>query len=307
MAKFLLRDHTRLIDIGSKISLELFNDKDLNKVDNFTGYSYLKNIIEILDSISVNISIGITGIPTKTLNRVVLEFFFGATYLFTDKNTYTQKCKDIAFLSIIEEQKGFEPLYKENIGKTEKKLKEQYKFDKEIKLSELDYTKNKNHYDKLLNHSDFDIVKIEYERTKNKDFFKKKNIVPWYSLWDGPNTIETLSHRTNTWNIYDSIYRDLSLYLHGHRIIESNKIHKNKDGSLFTYSIRTPYELDFVTTPSIYICNYLFNKIIDNYLFNKIEMKNELNKILVNYFKLKPKREPFNPISNSFIPFPSPL
>lgn len=293
-----------LIEIGGKISFELMNGTDTSKVDNFSGHLYLKNLIEILDSISVNISCGITGASTKILNRVVLEYFFGATYLFIDKDTYLRKCRDIAFISLIEERKGFEPFYKENLGKTSNKLKKQYKLNAEPELSKLDYTKNKNHYDQLLNHSDFNIVNKEFNRTKNKDFFKKKQIVPWYSLWDGPNTIEVLSHKTGTWHIYDTIYRNFSLYLHGHITIESNKIHKNKDGSIFTYSLRTPYELDFVTTPSIYICNFLFNKIIDNYLIDKDEIKNDLRQILINYFKIKPNNEPFDPNSNSFIPFP---
>lgn len=293
-----------LIEIGVQISIELFNRADFKKSDNFSGYLYLKNLIEILDSISVNISHGITTTPTKILNRSALEYFFGATYLFLDKTKYIQKCKDIAFISIMEERKGFEPFYEENIGKIARKLKQQYKIKERLDFSKMDYSENKSKYDNLINHPDFKEVIQEYNRTKNKEFFKKKNIIPWYSLWDGPNTIEILAHRTNTWKIYDSIYRDFSLYSHGHKIIDSNRIHKDIKGNLITYPIRTPYEMDFVTTPSIYICNFLFNKILDDYLIENSEIRIELLKVLKNYFKIKPNQEPFDPKSNSFIPFP---
>ncbi|WP_373524053.1 DUF5677 domain-containing protein [Aquiflexum sp.] len=293
-----------LVDIGVTISIDLMKNEDLNKINNFSGYMYLKNLLEILDSISINIANGITGTSTKTLNRVALEYFFGAYYLFIKKTHYQKKCKDIAFISILEERKGFEPFYKENLKKTSEKLKNQYKIDVGSKLSNIDYSKNQKKYDQLLNHSDFKEVKNEYTRTKNKDFFKYKNIVPWYSLWDGPNNIEILSRQTETWNIYDSLYRNFSLYLHGHKTIEINRIHKDSKGTLFTYAIGTPYELNFITSPFIYICHYLFHKILNDYIIEKDELMIRLDEVLLNYFKYNPKEDPFDPITNSFKPFP---
>lgn len=293
-----------LVALGVEISLALFQNSDIRKIDNFSGYMYLKNLLEILDSISVNISKGLTGVSTKTLNRVALEYFFGAYYLFYEKNEYMRKCNDIAFMSLLEERKGFEPMYKENLKKTSKKLRDQYKLNIGNDLLKLDYSENQKYFNNLLNHPDFQSVYVEYKRTKNKEFFKKKSIVPWYSLWDGPNTIESLAHKTNTWQVYDSIYRNFSLYLHGHKSIELNRIHKNEDGSLFTYSIGTPYELNFVSTPTIYICNYLFSKIINHFIKDKNEIKEKLDKTLLYYIKINPKKDPFDPILNSFIPFP---
>lgn len=295
---------SELVDIGVKTSMDLIKNESLDKVNNFSGYMYLKNLLEILDSIAINISNGITGTSTKTLNRVALEHFFGAYYLFIKKNDYQRKCKDIAFISILEERKGFEPFYKENLKKTSEKLKNQYKIDVGLKLLNTDYSKNQKKYDQLLNHPDFAEVKNEYNRTKNKDFFKHKNIVPWYSLWDGPNNIEILSRQTETWNTYDSLYRNFSLYLHGHKTIEKDRIHYDSEGKLFTYAIRTPYELNFISAPFIYICYYLFHKILEDYIIEKDELISRLDRVLIKYFKYNPIEDPFDPMTNSFKPFP---
>lgn len=294
-----------LANFGEDLYRILFELKEFSPSKILPAVNYLKNFVEIIDSISVNISKSITTTPTRILIRAATEYFFALMYLFENKNSVEQKSLTISYCSIIEDMRGYEPFFPENIKETEKKLRAENKNFNKIDLGGLDYSRKAEYFKNLLNHSDFRDIKVEYLRTSKGSYFKKKKYIPWYSLWDGPTNVRSLASFTGMINIYESIYNEFSHYTHGSKSFQKDFIHQDIDGFLHMYQKRTPYNLKFVSTPSWLLCFHIYRKFIKVIGNNDQKLNSKLDKMLMQFERINPKDEPINIDEDLVLKFPN--
>jgi len=303
--KFYSKSISDLADFGEELYRVFFEMIDFNPVNILSGVNYFKNFVEIIDSISVNISKSIATAPTRILIRAATEYFFSLMYLFENKNSVEQKSLTISYCSIIEDMRGYEPFFPENIKETEKKLKsENVKYQK-IDLGDLDYGAKAKYFKDLLGHPDFKEIKLEYLATSKSPRFKAKKYIPWYSLWDGPTNVKALASKTGTINIYESIYNEFSHYTHGSKSFQKDFIHQDGNGSLRMYQKRTPYNLKFVSDPSRILCAILFLRFIKIIGNNDQILYSKLNEIRLQFERINPKDEPIDIDKGLVLKFPS--
>lgn len=292
-------------EFGEKLYRELFELEEFKAVNILAGVNYFKNFIEIIDAISVNIGSSITTAPTRILIRSATEYFFSLMYLFEDKESIERKSLSISYCSIIEEMRGYEPFFPENLRETERRLKLEFKDAQNIDLSSFDYTSKAKYFKELLGHSDFREIHQEYIKTSNSTFFKNKKYIPWYSLSAGPTNVKNLALKTDMINIYESIYNEFSHYTHGSKSFQTDFIHQGQDGSLHMYQKRTPYNLKFVSSPSISLCYILFGKFIKVFKNDDEKLFSELDSLVKNYKKTDPESEPIDINKGLVLKFPN--
>jgi hypothetical protein len=226
-------------------------------------------------------------------------------FLFENRDSLEQKALTISYCSIIEDRRGYEPFFPENIMETERKLRAENKNFHKIDLGHLDYSRKAEYFKNVLNHSDFRDIQEEYLRTSNSPYFKKKKYIPWYSLWDGPTNVRSLASFTGMINIYESIYNEFSHYTHGSKSFQKDFIHQDIDGFLHMYQKRTPYNLQFVSTPSWFLCAHLYRKFIKVIGNNDQKLNTKLDKILMQFERINPKDEPINIDKDLVLKFPN--
>lgn len=302
--KFYSRSLCDLADLGEGIYRKIFEMEEFKAPNILPAVNYFKNFVEIIDSVSVNVEKGITTAPTRVLIRAATEYFFSLMYLFEDRKSLELKSLAISFCSIIEERRGYEPFFPENIKSTEVKLRSENENLGQIDLSEFDYSAKSRYFDELLGHPDFKEVKDEYLKTSKKTYFNKKKFIPWYSLWNGPLNVKELADRTFKTNIYESIYREFSHYTHGSKSFQKDFIHLDDQGYLHMYGKRTPYNLKFVSTPSWILCAELYRKVIRDILDDGQVWNDHLDNLLYKLKKVDPENEPIDISNNLVLKFP---
>ena len=95
-------------------------------------------------------------------------------------------------------------------------------------------------------YQDFD---AEFERTKAK---MKKRKVHWYSLYDGPDSVEALANKSKYPALYE-VYRGLSNTVHGVNIIQG-KIAGLANGQIGIDQLRFPKEAHSMTQYAHNLC-----------------------------------------------------
>lgn len=293
-----------LANFGEELYKKFFELEEFKPSHILPAVNYFKNFVEIIDSVSLNIQNGITTAPTRVLIRTATEYFFSLMYLFSDRNNLELRSLSISFCSIIEEKKGYEPFFPENLKRTEEKLREEFGQNSNINLKNIDYKDKKLYFENLIGHSDFDGIREAYNNTRISSHFKNKRFIPWYALWEGPRNIKVLAEKTGNINIYNSIYEEFSHYAHGSKSFQKDFIHIDETGNLHMYSKRTPYNLKFVSSPSFILCTKLYDRFIRLFLGGNEKLLDKLHQLVIDFKNKDPDIEPVNIEKNLVLKFP---
>ena len=100
-------------------------------------------------------------------------------------------------------------------------------------------------------------VHEEYEKRK----LSGKKVKKWFSLFDGPQSIEQVAVNIGLGGTYQILYRRLSEPTHGTGIIRGKIFSDAGKGSIL--DIKGPQNIQFVVSISISLTGHLFLKIID--------------------------------------------
>lgn len=204
----------RTVDFGIKLLEADFarggNERDLPPV------LFLKNLMGNIDAISVLVASSVLE-PCNVLLRTALENFFSLAYLLEDNAGSGQRSMDFLVWDLVERKKW---LKKGDINSIEHQvLVKKYKHDKRFKnspvitmpLAQQDW----NRIDLALEEEGYRETFHEFERTKKT---RKRNPA-WYSLSDGPGSLEELAGRLGYPVLYELLYRNFSISTHGNNIV----------------------------------------------------------------------------------------
>ncbi|MFD1314242.1 DUF5677 domain-containing protein [Namhaeicola litoreus] len=199
-----------VVNFGTHIILWDYKKKRDGK-DNHIPTLFLRNIIEIGDSISILIKSSSID-PSKILIRSLLENFFQLLYMLEKDEKERAQCfmiyKAVNDLKYYKKFISSDPSSKGLFSKLEK---DQSDFDITNLLDRDDFIKAIESKSSILKKPEFKDVYEEYLRTKKIGNGRNPN---WYSLYDGPKNIEQLSTHLRRVYYYEFFYRSFSQNVH---------------------------------------------------------------------------------------------
>ena len=206
-----------LVGFGLKI-IEWDRAKTKESYEDSPVIFFLRNLIEEIDAISILVKYGCAD-SSKNLLRTALENLFYLDYLL-ENNT---KMRSISYLvwNILNNNKVLARLI-ENSNEY-KDLSKKFEKDKLLKGMAPPIVEEAGDLIKLglkgLEQADFKLVKDEYDSVKTRI---KRN-PNWYSLFEGPQTLEQLANQINRGGTYEILYRNWSHCVHGTDIIQGKQ------------------------------------------------------------------------------------
>ena len=201
-------------DLGAAI-LEADFSKGGNEL-NLPPILFLKNLISTIDGISVLVANAIME-PCNVLLRTLLENFFSLEYLLEDNAGSGQRSRNFMVWDYLERRKW---LKKGDVNSHEHAiLIKKFKQDKRLYDSPVMTfpmaDKICERIDQGLNNKNNLATWKEYQRTKKV----KKKAPAWYSLFNGPGSIEELAAKVGYPALYEILYRGFSPSSHGNNIV----------------------------------------------------------------------------------------
>lgn len=214
-----------VVNFGTKIL-----DWDIKKTrkgkDKNVPSVFLRNSIELGDAISLLIEKSSID-PAKILIRSLLENTFGLLYMIEKDEDLRAHCflvcrinKDIRYYKQFIES---EDISKRFISKFIKQEPD-FKLENHCNPSEIKAVIKAK--EELLNLPLYDEVNVEYHRTCNKNQ-KRNNNPNWYSLYDGPNSFESLCNYLENTLLYEFQYRKYSENVHVTNVMKGFMKSKN--------------------------------------------------------------------------------
>ena len=297
-------DHlSDLVLLGFEFTNKVASEKKFNVINSLPGIIYLRTFFEIIDSIALNIRNGITEVPTRSLIRVLTEYFFGCMYLCKELNSYEDKSLSIAYTSILENEKGYSPFYEENLSHTYKMLKDDFNYMGTFDKFNFDYNSSKKFFKGVLEHPDFYKISEEYKRTKGQRAFKKKKFIPWYSLFYGPLNIAELSKNTGQFDMYETIYKEYSHDAHGSKVFRNQWSINQSSFVLSIDSIRVPVNMREPTILTTILTERLLTFCTRGLELENSEIIISFRNSLVKFLKKDPGFEPIDVKGNRVLNF----
>jgi hypothetical protein len=192
--------------------------------DNNIPSVFLRNIIELTDSISILIKHSSID-PAKIIFRSLIESCYGLNYML-EKNEKQRAYCFMVFKSVEKIKQCNNWISSENAHNI---------FTKKIKLDDLnlslsqyfdhpDFIKVKQQRQRLLTKEEFKPIYNEYLRTKKE----LKNDPKWYSLFNGPKNFRELAEYLGKSLRYEIYYKIYSDNVHG-TSVEKGFAHVEKD------------------------------------------------------------------------------
>jgi hypothetical protein len=253
-----LNDFSKTIDeivnFGSTILVNTSN-KNIDEYLKITVIAFLRNILEILDSISLLLKNSSVS-PCDILLRTLLESYLYLKYILQSE----PEKKALAYYycesqNLIRSNEKVDPTSQS--GKEFFKKLQNDELLKNIMPIQLDYQNQISDMKNTLAKNEFKVIEIEYKHLKKI----KKGNPKWYSLFSGPDRIETLADRVNLSGIYEIFYRVFSKSTHSSDLYRRNI--EITDGGAAIPQIRHAKEVDQKFSFTVSIGLAVYTKIID--------------------------------------------
>lgn len=229
---------------------------------------FLRNFLEEVDAISILIKHSSVD-PCKNLLRTALENLFYLEYIL-EKDSKNRALSYlvwnvIRYNKFLTKADGKSPEFNDFANKCRKDKFLKYSTPFIIKQSDLLKAEGK----KMLQLPKYLPIKTEYDNTKKR----LKKSPPWYSLFNGPDSVEKLASVLNFDALYEVLYRGFSDSIHGTDIIQG-KLSSDLSGMPQIDSLRSPKEAQAITQHCINFCLITFK----NYIGKRIpDKQNEFN------------------------------
>ncbi len=202
----------------------------------------LRHILELLDSVSINLKESCVD-PCKILLRAALESFFTIAYITeTDSNR-----RAMAYMVGYAHQKI--RTYRSFVPATDEGRRFQKSIQGDRLASKMELSVSPDMVESAIANLESLVVKplykeanAEYERCKRA----RKGVPYWYSLYNGPTSIEMLAEHLKLSAFYHMLYRQWSATAHGTEIIQGN-ISRTETGKGAIRQIRLPTEAQVLT------------------------------------------------------------
>jgi hypothetical protein len=221
----------------------------------------LRHILELLDSVSINIRNSCID-PCKLLLRGALESFFGVAYILETDTTR----RAMAFMATYSNQRlrtyrRFDQTSEQ--GKEYRNLlkKDRLAGDMIVSVPPSLVKSAIANLESLLTKPAYKEANAEYQKQKKSGSGNPY----WYSLHGGPKNIEKLADHLKLQAMYHILYRQWSSASHGTDIIQG-KISAQSEGQAAILQLRLPTDAQVLTSLAVTIGLELFQAIIKHYV-----------------------------------------
>jgi hypothetical protein len=225
----------------------------------------LRHALDMLDAISILLKEGAAD-ACKLQLRSMLEVLFGVRYMLqkdTDK-------RNMAFMvwhvnSRLKYCKRLDP--KRDTGKQFRQaLKKDY-WLRAVEIPDMPEAEQElrsriEDLEALLQEPEYAAAEAEYKRTQLES---KRRSMPWYSLYDGPRSIEDLARAVGAEGLYEVMYRDWSGIAHATDIIHGRISPGEELGAAALHQIRHPGDAQTVLSYALPIGLHLIRVIFLHY------------------------------------------
>ena len=179
--------------------------------DNNIPSIFLRNIIELADSISILISNSSID-PAKIIFRSLVESCYSLMYMLKEDEKQRAYCFMVS-KAISKIKNCNKWISNENAHKEFLKSMDSDNLDADLKVffDHPEFTKVKKQKEKLLGKSEFNLIYEEYLRTKRE----LSNNPNWYSLFNGPRNFRELTVYLDKALRYEFYYKTFSDNVHG--------------------------------------------------------------------------------------------
>jgi hypothetical protein len=230
---------------------------------------FLRNLVEEIDSISILVSHSAID-SSKSLLRTELENLLYIEYLF-QKDT-TKRAMSFLFWDAIN-QHNRNSIFDSKSSRG-KELKAKIKKDKLLS----NFNPFENSSIKEIQEQGKILLKQEMYRATRDEYYKTKNKINkspnWYSLYNGPKSLQQLANIVGYPAIYEIFYRNYSSSTHGNDIIRG-KLKWSEDERLQVVQIRHPEDLKLVVINSYHIAIQAYFVFLKNRLPEKRDTFNQ--------------------------------
>lgn len=245
---------------------------------------FLRNFLENLDAISILVQNSVIH-PCNGLLRTALENFFSIEYILLDESKNQKRARSFIFCNYKTNQKWL----KKGVPGTQeaKELKTKIKNDRYLK----DFSPTLNGAESMLPAVEALINDQEY-RDIRSEYEEKRKLIGnpmWYSLFDGPRSIERLAVVLGYPTFYEYVYRGWSETTHGVDIVQQ-RIHESPEGLFQLVALRN--KTDTAESVAQYCMNFsmlTFNVFIEKVApERKAEFKEWLEEAMLFNASLNP-------------------
>jgi hypothetical protein len=255
----LLNQFRSCLDNLNQYGLQLIKKYTENtsiKTGDIPIYMSLRHQMEIIDAIGVLISKGLAD-PCLTLLRSLFESFLQVEYILENDSEqrgrsfiYFEKLKEIEWFEKLDisTHKGKDFIAKINNDKILTRDGFQKPPGSDQILSDLRAQ---------LKTSEFLKIHTEFEKQR-----KSQKIKHWYSMFNGPQTLDQLAWVLKLSGTYEILYRHLSESAHSTGIIKGKIV--AKDGKGFMLGTRQADNIQFVFSITISLSCFMITRIIEN-------------------------------------------
>lgn len=260
-----------LVNFGSWLFMWCSKDNRLSTEDKIVCLVLLRRALEIIDSISILIRHSSIDV-SKVLLRSLIELLFEFEYLVKEDSSRRSTCYIVWYMNqMLELKKSFDPESKE--GK---------RFYSAIKLDKYMHKLNPTKPTTL----DLEIENIseiieEYKETNDeyrKTQRKSKRNFPWYAMYDGPKNAFELTKQIQLNGFYEYLFRHLSKTTHNTDLFQGVLNESKEDGQIGVIQIRSPMDINFVTTYTISFSLGLYNLMIEHFFPRSSHARQEFQK-----------------------------
>lgn len=263
-------------------------DKNTTGDENAVAFLMYRNILELIDSISVLVRNSCTE-PCKILLRSLFESFLNFNYLiekdFNLKGMDFLVCYRHDEINVLRRFDPKDPEYKKYQEKKAKDI-----IVKNIPQKPVpDVSERQESLRKIFEHQSYKESSAEYE--KYKAGHKGRPPKKWYSMRGGPNDVYNLADYLGFPAQYEVLYRSWSGLVHGTDIV-NEKLFIVEQGVASFAQLRYPSDAPFVTIMAISFGLSAIRLMSDHYLPDKIQenadwYKRELEESYMKLNKIK--------------------
>lgn len=244
------------VNFGTNLFVWLLGEKDLD-LDRLTVALFLRHELELLDGISSLLKTGCDE-PIRLLLRGAFEAHLGMLYIAEADSLQRALCYRVADLHrLITLAKRLDPSTPE--GKQAQKAIDSDTSGFRIPREGHDTKNYVTGFEAKLRLPRLVPIEADWQRTR-KVLGRRPD---WFSLLDGPNTLEGLAVRLKHGAQYERLYRDWSGSVHASDLLE--RAESSGEGHISIRSLRRPSDLQTLAFLGVSIAVFGMRKIADRF------------------------------------------
>jgi hypothetical protein len=227
------------------------DDKGINEYVRSVVTCFLRQIVEDVDAISILINNSASDPCFLNLRRLFENYIY-LKYVLKERSEERAKAYYVNHL-LSKRRHAEEGDYSTSIGKEHKTKIEKDDIAKFLELESQDCRSEVEKIDSILQKPECQSIKTAFDQRKKE---LKRARIHWYSLIDGPTSLDGLSNSVGCSGLYEVLYRYFSKFSHSENELEN--IDSEGAGQAGLVQIRNPEHAQLITQMALTYAFYSF-------------------------------------------------